>query len=278
MIYSIVNEFLGNITFSNPEAEGLLQAALLAEACLPASMQMRLQDVFSPIFYYFPKGVKDRSVWEPRDTSRYIAAWYRLGSMRNRFGLATVDSRQLNYEQVTQIFNIYMAEMMHNLLPHQHNKTQAYYRSCASAKLKDEAGSKNLAQSIWAIGLPPLPWGFPVQQHRRLSEGELQAIPWAINSVLNWLDLLAITLTHYHTTDQYQDAVRKAGNARGESGLTAAEQETRNAIRKAKSDILIAKNLQRQWEDGTLLLPWQTTLLRAYWNGSLHQRLEEASR
>ena len=145
-VYSIVNEFLGNITFSNPEAEGLLQAALLAEACLPASMQMRLQDVFSPIFYYFPKGVKDRSVWEPRDTSRYIAAWYRLGSMRNRFGLATVDSRQLNYEQVTQIFNIYMAEMMHNLLPHQHNKTQAYYRSCASAKLKDEAGSKNLAK------------------------------------------------------------------------------------------------------------------------------------
>ena len=123
---------------------------------------------------------------------------------------------------------------MHNLLPHQHNKTQAYYRSCASAKLKDEAGSKNLATSIWAIRLPPLPWGFPVQQHRRLSEGELQAISWAFNSVLNWLDLLAITLTHYHTTDQYQDAVRKAGNARGESGLTAAEQETRNAIRKMR--------------------------------------------
>ena len=96
MVYSIVNEFLGNITFSIPEAEGLLQAALLAEACLPASMQMRLQDVFSPIFYYFPKGVKDRSVWEPRNTSQYIAEWYRLASMRSRFGRATEDSEQLN--------------------------------------------------------------------------------------------------------------------------------------------------------------------------------------
>ena len=34
MIYSIVNEFLGNMTFYNPEAETLLQAALTDESSL----------------------------------------------------------------------------------------------------------------------------------------------------------------------------------------------------------------------------------------------------
>ena len=63
MIYSIVNEFLGNMTFYNPEAEALLHAALIDESSLPASMQGRLREVFSPIFFYFPKGLKDRSVW-----------------------------------------------------------------------------------------------------------------------------------------------------------------------------------------------------------------------
>ena len=89
MVYSIVNEFLGNITFNNPEAEALLEAALVDESCLTASMHVRLQEVFSPIFFYYPKGVKDRSVWLPRDTSNYMCEWYKLASMRTRFQAAT---------------------------------------------------------------------------------------------------------------------------------------------------------------------------------------------
>ena len=50
MIYSIVNEFLGKITFNNPEAEELLVATLKDESCLPRSMQLLLDEVFSPIF------------------------------------------------------------------------------------------------------------------------------------------------------------------------------------------------------------------------------------
>ena len=52
MFYSIVNEFLGNMTFYNPEAEALLHAALIDESSLPASMQGRLHEVLSPIFYF----------------------------------------------------------------------------------------------------------------------------------------------------------------------------------------------------------------------------------
>ena len=38
MIYAIVNEFLGKVTFNNPEAEALLVAALVDESSL--SLQM----------------------------------------------------------------------------------------------------------------------------------------------------------------------------------------------------------------------------------------------
>ena len=72
MIYSIVNEFLGNITFNSPEAEELLVAALKDESCLPPSMHLLLEEMFWPIFFDYPHGLKDRSVWQPRDTSKYI--------------------------------------------------------------------------------------------------------------------------------------------------------------------------------------------------------------
>ena len=57
------------ITFNNSEAEQLLLTALESESCLPLWMQRRIEEVFSPIFFYYPNGVKDRSVWKPRDTS-----------------------------------------------------------------------------------------------------------------------------------------------------------------------------------------------------------------
>ena len=50
MVYSIVNEFLGNITFNKPEAEALLIAALREDACLTASTFAPVVKVFSRIF------------------------------------------------------------------------------------------------------------------------------------------------------------------------------------------------------------------------------------
>ena len=82
MIYSIVNEFLGRVTFNNPEAEALLVAALVDESSLSLQMYRRLEEVFSPIFFHYPKGLKDRSVWQPKDTSQYIRQWYELAACR----------------------------------------------------------------------------------------------------------------------------------------------------------------------------------------------------
>ena len=72
MIYSIVNEFLNKMTFHHPQAEELLVEALNDEACLKPSIYLHVQEVFSQIFFYYPNGLKDRSVWEQRDTGQYI--------------------------------------------------------------------------------------------------------------------------------------------------------------------------------------------------------------
>ena len=62
--------------------------------------------------------------------------------------------------------------------------------------------------------------------------------------------------------------MRKSGVTHGESGLSATEQKTRAAIRKAKFDMRVAKALAEQWENRTLTWKscyrWQKTLFHNY--------------
>ena len=172
MIYSIVNELLDKITFNSPEAEELLVTALQDESCLPPSMQALLEEVFSPIFFYYPNGLNDRSVWEPRDTGKYIGEWYKLAAMRTLVTTdvtATEHGKQLSKDQVTQIFKLYMKEFKANLRPEQRNKKPSYHKSCAATKMRREAGHTFLANAIWAIGLPRLPSSATEQRDGQLS-------------------------------------------------------------------------------------------------------------
>ena len=126
MIYAIVNEFLGRMTFNNPEAEKFLLAALGDESCLTPCMHQRVKDVFSPIFFHYTNGLKDRSAWTPRDTGAYIRRWYELASMRTRLttdAAATEHGVQLSKAQVSQIFKWYKDDMMTTLRPDQLNST-----------------------------------------------------------------------------------------------------------------------------------------------------------
>ena len=41
-------------------------------------MHQRVKEVFSPIFFDYTNGLKDRSVWTPRDTGADICRWYKL--------------------------------------------------------------------------------------------------------------------------------------------------------------------------------------------------------
>ena len=142
-------------------------------------------------------------------------------------------------------------------------KKWTYYKSIAEAKMKREAGSVNVANAIWAIGLPCVQLFSSATEQRQdasLSDQDLEAIPVAIQNVLVWLDRIATVIRNHHTTTEYKEAVRKSGSWR-QSGLTATEQETNSATRKAKFDMRAAKGLAKKWDRGKLTsnncYPWQ---------------------
>ena len=288
LIYSIVNGFLNSITFHHAQAEELILAALKDEACLPPATQERVEEVFSPIFFEYTNGLQDRTVWSARDTSQYIRQWYELASWRN--WLTTDATTVLNKAQVSTIFTRYMDNMMMTLRPEQKGRTWTYYKSCTQSKMKTQAGHIFVANTIWAIGLPRL---HPLatdqmrssateqRQDVQLSAQDLEAISENVHNVLNWLDRVATTLLEHHATKEYQDAVRKSGFAHGQSGLSATEQETRAATRKAKFDMRTARQFDARWSAGWLTFRnchrWQEKLLHAFWDGLLQRRLEELS-
>jgi hypothetical protein len=260
------------------QVEDFLMAALKDEECLTPSINVHVQQIFSQIFFYYPRGLKDQSEWQARDASKYIRNWYNLASMREKVDPhadATEHSIAFSKDQMNQIFKSYMDDMKKNLKPGQEGKTWAFYKSCAYVRMKNEAGHSFLANAIWAIGLPRVPQ-FATEE---LSTTDLDAVQWAIQKVLDWLDRVAVVLLNHHATKEYHEAVRKAGVAPGQSGLTATEQETRATNRRAKFDMKCAKWLAKEWESGRLTKEnghaWQLQLLDAYKNGSLEQRVRQ---
>ena len=280
LAYSIVNEFLGKITFDNPEAEHMLLEALDDESPWIAQVQHRIAEVFEPIFFYYPHGLKNRSVWEPCDTGKYISKWRELAVLREQIDPdANAQCMRFRKEQVDEIFQLYFNEFKTTLRPDQINRNWSYKTSCFESKLRTDAGSCFLARAIWEVGLPRLPSLATEQRCRQISMQELEAIPKAIHDILNWLDSLATTLIHHRLTPEYDTAKRKSGREHWVSGLTATEHQTRAATRKAKFDMRTATRLAAQWDKRELTYQncknWQRTLLSTYWDGSLQERLHD---
>ena len=127
--------------------------------------------------------------------------------------------------------------------------------------------------------MPRLP---PFATEQRLAKtSEIKTVPEAIQNILDWLDRIASARLSHLQTPEYKEAVRKAGTTKNESGLSAEEYETRKAIRKAKNDMRTAKELNKEISNGTLTVNnmrhWQQKLLKAYANGDLLKRVQEAT-
>ena len=127
--------------------------------------------------------------------------------------------------------------------------------------MREQAGHVFVANAIWQIWLPALPRF--ATEHRRLrpeQQGQypqlfaqyILDVPWAIQNVLNWLDRIGLALLIHHTTDEYGEALRKSGTKHRQSDISAKEQKTRAAIRKAKYDMQTAKGIAEQWHNTTL--------------------------
>ena len=176
---------------------------------------------------------------------------------------ATEHGIELSKKQVSQIFTRYMDDMKKTLRPEQEVKDWVYYKNCIEAKMRREAGHVFIANAIWAIELPRLPQfatdraqssATEQRQDAQLSAQDLEALPWAIQSVLEWLDRVAVALLDHRTTPEYKKALRQSGIAHGQSALSATEQETRAANRKAKYNMHIAKQLAKEWGTGLLTM------------------------
>ena len=184
LAYSIVNEFLGKITLHNTKAEHMLLAALGDASPWAAQMHHCIEDAFYPIFFYYPHGLQDRSVWKPRDTSKYLSNWRQLAALREKIiPLANAQSIHFSKAQVTAICNNYMKDFKTPSRPNQLSKKWTYYKSCVECKLRNVAGSTFVAYAIWELGLPRVPWFITEQRCMQLSmEATENPGPQAIGS------------------------------------------------------------------------------------------------
>ena len=185
----------------------------------------------------------------------------------------------LSKTQVSQIKSAYIEDMKKTLRPGQEDKPVSYWKRCAESKMKDDAGHVFIANAIWEIGLPRVPhFATELRVNTQLSAQDLEELSRTIQSVLDWLDRVAVALLNHHTTPEYKEALRKSGIAHGQTGLSATEQQTRATNRKAKSDVRTAEQLAKQWKNRELTYnncsPKQYELLEAYWDGSLEARLK----
>ena len=127
--------------------------------------------------------------------------------------------------------------------------------------------------------MPTLPSFATERRAERLLDTDLQHVHAAVVDILNWLDLLATALSRHRATPEYQEAVRKSGVAHGQSGLTETELQAKKELRQAKLNLHIGKDLAKKWEAYQITYPtvknWEYKLLHAFWDRSLHRRVEE---
>ena len=71
------------MTFENSEAECLIKRVILETGEVIQEEDIRnIDEVFGPIFFYYPLGLKDRSRAVPRPASAYISQWRDVAKWR----------------------------------------------------------------------------------------------------------------------------------------------------------------------------------------------------
>ena len=72
---AIINAFLGYPAQYSDASEDAIQEVVNDEAAWSTATLNIIAEVFEPIFLNFPRGLKDRSVWQARSPDEYITQW-----------------------------------------------------------------------------------------------------------------------------------------------------------------------------------------------------------
>ena len=236
--YVIVNAFLGNITFESPLAECLIKRIICSTTNnsriqWPPDMLHTIDEIFLPIFVYYPNGLGDRSLSEPRDATQYIRQWRAIAELREPWNPqpSGLPGSQLAEYQVQGILHQYI----HNFIEYEADAIQKAQpwtknKSNAEARLRRLCGSVPMAKAIWQVGLPNIPEAlFPInrvfatEQQRRLGHDTLDSIAAATEWIMKWLHTIAHAIQSHKATPRYQEHARKSGIQKNQSGLTATE-------------------------------------------------------
>ena len=210
LAYVIVNAFLDHVTFESTEAETLIKQVILKTGDgMCENMLLNIDEVFEPIFYYFPNGLKDKTWWRPRDASAYIKNWREIAAWRERVETAapTMQLRRwapkkLPKDQVQSILREYIKDFIDNVAsPQQKKDSWTKNKSRAEARLNFRCGSSMMAKVIWLVGLPNISEaGFAMdttEEQRPLEQDVRESIATATETILNWLSMLANSIQEH---------------------------------------------------------------------------------
>ena len=235
MSYVIVNAFLDNVTFESTEAERLIKRVILMTGeVIRANMLFNIDEVFQPIFFYYPNGPDDRTRGEPRNAMQYIRQWRDIAAWRQMAGAGAQQhaTEQLAKPQVQSILHQYIDNFIRNEADDT-QRTQSWNKnkSRAEAVLRRLCGSAMMAKVIWQVGLPNISEArcamekvLPAtEQQRPLKQDVRDSIATATKTILNWLGMLANSIQEHKATPTYQEHARKSGTQKNKSGLTEIE-------------------------------------------------------
>ena len=275
MAYVIVNAFLDNVTFKSTEAEKLIKHVILrtGEGIQP-HMRANIDEVFLPIFFYYPNGLHDKTIAEPRNADQFIRQWHDLAEWRRVAGANITQhaTEQLPKSQQNKIFHEYIKDFIANqAYARQKTQTWTKNKSTAEALLRKRCGSVLMAKAIWQTGLPDISEArFAMEEGLPATEQQQASIEKATETILKWLSMLANSIQEHKATPEYQEHARKSGTQKNTSGLTEMElkqkEEKKRAARlryapqrsTASSSNRWQAPAQWQWHDDT----WQA---RAQW-------------
>ena len=273
---AIINAFLGYPAQYSDASEDAIQEVVNDEAAWSTATLNIIAEVFEPIFVHFPRGLKDRSVWQARSPDEYITQWREHAKFRLEVIAGAVDGLQFTRDQRQRAFQYYLQWFAEN----EARPGQKNLKSAAEARLNKLCGSRHVMQAIWEIGLPKILGRATEQPDVDPTPERLLEIKDDATKILQWLDDLAYAIENYRRTQAYCNQVAKSGSKRGQSGLSAQEELERQEFRQAKTNLREGARLGRLWAEKRSkcdeLKPQQWKLLEDHWNGALQQHYENA--
>ena len=242
-----------------------------------------LEAICKPLF--FSQDSAAGSGWEPRDPRVYFQNWMWYSKFRDA-AVPRGGKHPFSKEQVAACYNAYL-DWFERFEATPAQKDGGRWRSPAQAKMRRDCGSRFACFAVWELGVPRVEAGLQdalsACREQAIATEHLADLAATAANVAAWLRRIALSVEQHKRSDEYQTAVRVAGNAKGLSGLTLAEREERSRLQHLRQLQSRAVRLAASWDwssDFTAYSEDDAALLKYWWSWDLDRDIKrlEASR